>query len=157
MFHRLPDLPFGYGSGYFFQVGSSFIKLYGIDAPDPSQTCQDKRGNSYNCGEMSKAVLERIVHNKVIQCTPVGYGDKQGNFIATCMIEPDIDIGVVMVGSGWAVADRMQSSVYIPYEREAHQMKRGLWEGQFVAPWDARSQKNSVTRPKQKKKFWGLF
>lgn len=134
-------------SGYFFQVGSSMIKLYGIDAPDPVQMCQDKRGYSYACGEMAKATLERIVLNKLVHCVPVGYGDGDGNFVATCVIEPNIDLGVALVGSGWAVADRAQSLVYIPYEKEAHQMKRGLWEGKFVAPWEARKQKNVSPHP----------
>lgn len=146
-------------SAYLIKVGPSYIKLYGIDGPDPAQTCKDRMGQNYPCGVMSKEAMERLVLNKVLFCSPVG-GDNVGNFIATCRID-NVDIGAAIVYSGWAVADRSASKVYIPYEEDAHRKKQGLWEGKFIAPWDWRRMNNVIPSSNkqntQKKKLFGLF
>ncbi len=140
-------------SGYLIRIGNHFIKLYGIDAPDPSQTCLDKRGETYECGRESKKMLERLVLGKNIQCQTVG-GDYSGNYIATCTIN-DFDVGASMITVGWAVADRQVTQVYIPYEDEAHKKHQGLWSGKFVAPWEARAQyRQTRAKPTEEKGFW---
>lgn len=140
-------------SGYLMRIGSHFIKLYGIDAPDPSQTCLDKRGETYDCGRESKKMLERLVLGKNIMCQTVG-GDYNGNYIATCSIN-DFDVGASMVTVGWAVADRQVTDVYIPYEDEAHVKRLGLWSGKFMAPWEVRSRnRRAQTAPSEKSGFW---
>ena len=146
-------------SAYLIKVGPSYVKLYGIDGPDPAQTCKDRMGQDYPCGVMSRKAMERLVLNKIVFCSPVG-GDNNGNFIATCRID-HLDIGGAIVYSGWAVADRSASKVYIPYEQEAHIKKQGLWEGKFIAPWDWRRMNgfvpSSAQNKSQKKRFFGLF
>ena len=139
-------------SGYLFRIGKHFIKLYGIDSPDLKQTCLDKRGDSYACGRKTKMMLERLVLHKHVQCQIAG-GDYQGNYIATCKVG-SYDIGASLLKSGWGVADRAVSSVYIPYEGEAHRSKKGLWAGRFVAPWQARHHRTQTDTAKQKKGFW---
>ena len=140
-------------SGYLFKIGDHFIKLYGIDAPDPKQKCLDARGSRYNCGKQAKAMLERLIEGQNLTCQVAG-GDYRENFIATCQIR-DTDIGAAMVSAGWAVADRFVTDVYIPYEEQAHRKKAGLWAGKFVAPWDARVPKAQATRQqKSSEGFW---
>lgn len=142
-------------SGYLFQIGRHFVKLYGIDAPDPAQSCVDKRGEWYNCGRKSKMMLERLILGKRLICQVAG-GDYKGNFIATCKLR-DVDVGASMLTAGWAVADRTATPVYIPYEDEAHRNKAGLWAGKFVAPWDARhkhKQQEQTAAGQSQKGFW---
>lgn len=124
-------------SGYLFKIGSHFIKLYGIDAPDPAQVCRDRRDQEYDCGHEAKRRLERLILGKTLDCQVAG-GDYRENYIATCTIQ-GVDVGVGMVSVGWAVADRAVSTVYIPYENEARSKHLGLWAGKFVAPWQARA------------------
>ena len=144
-------------SGYLFRMGPHFVKLYGIDAPDPRQTCLDKRGATYNCGHKSKLMLERLIFGKRLTCQIAG-GDYRENYIATCKIQ-NTDVGVSMLTAGWAVADRNITSVYTPYEEQAHQKKMGLWAGKFVAPWQARAQNRILQQNALAKKsdegFWG--
>lgn len=120
-------------SGYLFRIHNSFIKLYGIDTPDPKQTCLNAHGETYSCGHTAKVKLERLILNKPIQCQAVGT-DGKGNYIATCTIAGH-DLGAAMTAIGWAVADRSTSAVYIPYEQQARANNLGLWAGKFVAPW----------------------
>jgi len=144
-------------SGYLFKMGTHFIKLYGIDSPDPKQKCFDGRNEEYDCGHTSKLMLERLVLGKKISCQIVG-GDYKENYIATCRIH-NIDIGAGMVSAGWAVADRTISKAYIPYEEDAHKKKTGLWRGKFVAPWQARQSRttNPPTSAPQKEFWENLF
>ena len=141
-------------SGYLFKMGDHFIKLYGLDAPDPKQKCLDARGSRYDCGKQAKMMLERLIQGRNLTCQIAG-GDFRENFIATCQLR-NTDIGVAMVSAGWAVADRTVTDVYIPYEEQAHRQKAGLWAGKFVAPWDARAPKTQPTQSqKQTTGFWG--
>ena len=144
-------------SGYLFRIGQHFVKLYGIDAPDPRQTCLDKRGATYNCGHKSKVMLERLILGKNLACQVAG-GDYRKNYVATCKIYKT-DVGVSMLTAGWAVADRTATSVYIPYEEQAHKKKVGLWAGKFVAPWQARAQSRLQLQKNisenSKDSFWG--
>lgn len=123
-------------SGYLFRLNNHFIKLYGIDAPDPSQTCIDRAGEKYPCGKLAKNKLKQLIFNKEIQCSLLAT-DGAGNYVATCKMDI-YDIGAVMVSSGWAVANRISTDVYIPYEQKARQKRSGLWEGKFTAPWLSR-------------------
>lgn len=139
-------------SGYLFRIDSHYIKLYGIDTPDPKQKCFDNNGKEYNCGSQSKSMLERMILNKKVSCQIVG-GDYSGNYIATCKIKKT-DIGVGMLTVGWAVADRKSTSVYIPYEEKAHKARLGLWAGHFVAPWKERQRVQESTNASSKGGFF---
>jgi endonuclease YncB( thermonuclease family) len=63
--------------------------------------------------------------------------DQAGHLIAVCTIGP-YDLAALMVRKGWALADRRYASDYVDEEEEAKAAKRGLWKGQFVAPWEWR-------------------
>ncbi len=123
-------------TGYLFRIKNHFIKLYAIDAPDPKQTCLDRQGAVYPCGQLAKNKLKKLIMNKKLKCSLVAT-DGMDNYVATCKMG-EYDIGAVMVSSGWAVANRASTNVYVPYEHEARQHKKGLWEGKFVAPWKFR-------------------
>ncbi len=144
-------------SGYFFKLGKHYIKLYGIDAPDPKQTCKNKHGSDYNCGHQAKVMLEKMILGKNISCKIAGSDMKQ-NYIAVCQYQ-GVDIGAALVSAGWAVANRIETDVYIPYEEDAHIKKSGLWAGKFVAPWKARQKQKNIQSQSQKESgfFEGLF
>ena len=142
-------------SGYLFKIGKHYVKLYGIDTPDPRQKCLNNRGENFDCGHVSKLMLERLSLGRETKCHVLG-GDYNGNYIATCQIQ-GFDIGGSMVLAGWAVADREVSSVYIPLEEKAHQAREGLWAGKFVAPWQdraSRAKRKIRLRQKEPEKFW---
>ncbi len=126
-------------AGYLIRIQGSYVKLYGIDAPDPRQQCEDKRGQLYDCGHTAKLKLEKLVLGRHVVCRVTG-GDNRGNYVAACKMG-DYDIGAGMVAAGWAVADRRLSTVYVPYENAARAEKKGLWVGRFEAPWQARAKK----------------
>ncbi len=110
------------------------IQLFGIAAPDISQTCADASGRGYKCGQQAISWLTGWLANNEIKCHILGEDDR-GVLTAVCMLGP-YDIGAALVNAGWAVADTRQTQVYIPYQNQALANKRGLWQGEFYMPWD---------------------
>ena len=64
--------------------------------------------------------------------------DRFGRIVAVCFIAEGLDLGKEMVRTGWALAYRHYSTEYIGAEGEAQEARRGMWRGEFIAPWDWR-------------------
>lgn len=144
-------------SGNIFKLGGNYLKLYGVDVPNIKQTCVDKRGETYNCGQMAKQRLEKLLLNKNIVCQTVSrYAQNQ--YVVTCALK-GYDVGATMVAVGWAIADRHVTDAYVPYENEARSQKLGLWAGKFIAPWVYRQRVIDASAQEQQKSgfFQGLF
>ena len=121
-------------SGDTLTLNNRVIKLFGVAAPDISQTCADASGRGYKCGQQAIAWLSSWLANNEIKCHVLGQDDR-GVLTAVCMLGP-YDIGAALINAGWAVADTRQTQVYVPYQNQALTNKRGLWQGEFYMPWD---------------------
>lgn len=142
-------------SGDQFRIGNTWVRLFGIDAPEIQQTCTDPHGRAYNCGYTVARKLKELLGNDEVNCSIVS-ANGQGNVVATCSIG-EFDLGAAMVESGWAVALRNVTPVYIPYEDNARQKQLGLWAGKFYMPWEwiaqqqqMQAEKSTVKVPKIK-------
>lgn len=122
------------------------IKLYGIAAPDITQTCANKTGAAYNCGQQAALWLKSWLGDNPVTCRIMKQNDN-GLMIGTCSLGK-YDIGAALVNAGWAVAYTKQTSVYVPYEQNAEQNGYGLWQGKFYKPWDWEALKHQ--KPKYK-------
>ena len=112
------------------------LRLAGIDAPEPRQTCADAQGKLYNCGRVSEMALAEKLVGKIVTCSEVVSG-RTGGAIAICRLGEE-DLGAWMVREGLAVAERAGEVRYGAEEAAAKQAKRGLWAGSFTMPWDLR-------------------
>ena len=121
-------------SGDTLTLNNRVIKLFGVAAPDISQTCADASGRGYKCGQQAIAWLSSWLADNEIKCHVLGQDDR-GVLTAVCMLGP-YDIGAALINAGWAVADTRQTQVYVPYQNQALTNKRGLWQGEFYMPWD---------------------
>ncbi len=118
------------------KVSGDTIRLDGIDAPEKRQQCRDSTGEAYNCGVVAtEALREKVAENSVF-CEQTGE-DYYGRIIGTCYLG-ELDLNGWMVHQGHALAYREYSEKYIPEEQEAREAERGLWAGEFVAPWEWR-------------------
>ena len=115
------------------EVGTARFRLYGIDAPDPRQTCEI-RGRSYKCGHVSKTALMDLVAGVKIRCVPLAKAES-GTRWATCYAG-GYDLAEGMVHTGWALAMSRNGGKYLRIERQAEQARRGLWQGRFIRPWE---------------------
>ena len=117
------------------RIGSTTIRLYGMDAPETRQTCE-RAGNSWPCGEESSRKLSQLVGEKMVLCYEIDR-DRYGRVVAICRVG-DIELGAAMVMSGLALAYRQYGAEYVKHETAAKDAARGMWSGDFVAPWDWR-------------------
>jgi endonuclease YncB( thermonuclease family) len=119
------------------EVGGERVRLYGIDAPELDQTCRWPN-KVIPCGRIaSTAAMDLIAGVDRVVCETRGR-DASGRWIATCTAD-GFDIGRNMVHTGWALADRRQSTAYVEVEDQARNAGRGLWKGEFVPPWEWRN------------------
>lgn len=117
------------------EIGSTRIRLYGIDAPESDQTCQ-RGGKVYGCGRDAAFALADLVKNNTVTCTQKDT-DRYGRTVAVCRVG-NTDVNGWMVAQGHALAYRAYSTDYVPQEAAARQARRGLHAGIYVEPWNYR-------------------
>ena len=123
------------GDGDSLTIGEVRVRLFGIDAPELSQTCQ-KSGQAWACGRAAADRLSNLVSGREVRCLPTGL-DVHGRVVARCSAG-GIDLNRTMVATGYAVAFRRYSMDYVSAEQSAKLGKKGLWAGTFEMPSDVR-------------------
>jgi endonuclease YncB( thermonuclease family) len=125
------------------QIGTSRIRLGGIDAPSVDQLCLNNAGDRWTCGVASRDELTKHADNKVWTCH-VQQTDRRGRLIARCEVDGE-DIQKWMVANGWALSFTRVSHDYDADEKAARESKAGMWQGAFIAPWDWRIRNKKTT------------
>jgi endonuclease YncB( thermonuclease family) len=117
--------------------GTFNVRLYGIDAPELHQSCQDGQANAYPCGQEAKDTLRHLVQGKTVECRAREH-DKYGRTLAVCQVD-GVELNHEMIRLGWAVAYDRHGFVYVLAERDARKHQRGIWYGSFENPSDYRA------------------
>jgi len=131
------------------EVAGKRVRLFGIDAPEATQTC-DRSGAAWACGRASEEHLRGLIGGDAVTC----HGQKRdvyGRLLAVCHVA-GAELNRVMVAGGWATAFRRYSSDYVADEMRARAAKAGLWSSNFIAPEDYRRAEDAQTarqRPRQ--------
>lgn len=133
-------------SGDTLILNGHYFRLFGIDAPENNQTCSDGSGRSYACGRQAAAWLSGWLQDNTLECR-VMQQDQNGNMAGVCSLGA-YDIGAALVNAGWAVAYTKYTDIYVPYQIQAQENARGLWQGEFYMPWDWRKLQNRKTNIK---------
>ena len=119
--------------------GDLRIRLFGIDAPELKQQCADQDGVLWSCGAAARYQLNALIKkNKDLQCS-LHDVDRYGRLVMQCF-NGTTDIGAAMVLSGYALAYRHFSDLYIAEEEKAKIALKGIWRGVFTPPWEWRHQ-----------------
>ena len=119
-------------------ISGNKIRLNGIDTPEKNQTCR-RAGITWRCGYEATETLRNWTYTKEVRC--IGdTKDRYGRLIANCFVD-GYNVNARLVYEGLALAYRKYSKQYVPEEDKARAAKRGLWAGEFVAPWDWRKGK----------------
>ncbi len=113
------------------EIGGVRIDLYGIDAPEPAQTCE-KGGKRYRCGEVATEALRKQITGPV-RCTKAD-GGTSDRIAAKCTMGY-LNLNAWMVTNGYAVADVKNARDYVAKEAKARRALRGVWHGRFEYPW----------------------
>lgn len=121
--------------GETLEVGGKRFRLWGIDAPDPRQTCVIRK-REYNCGRISTTALMDLVAGVNVTCRPVA----KSKGVARCYAG-GYELSEGMIHTGWALAMPRDHARFAPIEKRAAAKRHGLWQGEFVMPWDWRAKK----------------
>jgi len=116
------------------RIGATRVRLWGIDAPETTQSCDD---NHYPAGLLATVQLARLMSGHKIECEDRGK-DRYGRTIGLCRAD-GVDVSAEMVRQGWAWAFLRYSSDYVAQEREAREAKRGVYAHNCKVPWDWRA------------------
>lgn len=122
--------------GDLVSVSGQDIRLFGIDAPDKEQRCKNVRGVEYDCFELSRTALERLIGGQPVDCTLKPSPPTQKLGVCT---GGGRDLAALMVLTGYALAYRPVADDYAAEEVRAMSYRRGLWAGRVEPPWLWRS------------------
>ncbi|MGI9479611.1 MAG: thermonuclease family protein [Hyphomicrobiaceae bacterium] len=138
---KLPDIT-GRGravTGDTLRIGRRLVQLAGIEAPEISQVCRDRRKRAWRCGQSARRALRRVLGRKRVVCSDVTKADG-GRFRATCQIGKK-DVAAEVVRKGYAFAQGALFKTYAEVEAVARDAKRGVWQGKAQRPADFRAQR----------------
>ncbi len=121
------------------KFGPQLIRLFGIDAPEKGQSCDDGK---WFPGPLAKKALENFIANRPVACKQVDYDARNNRPLARCFAGDD-DVQAMMVSAGWAWSSRLYSDRYAPEEREAVAQKLGVHGHRCVPPWEWRAQQRA--------------
>lgn len=117
-------------------VGTTRVRLEGIDAPESAQSCHRQVIGNWACGQAATNFLRSLVEGRAIECQNRG-PDKYGRTLAICFLgEQDINAALVREGLAWAFV--RYSTTYVALEQEARAAGRGIWATENTPAWDYR-------------------
>ena len=119
------------------EIKGQRVRLQGIDAPEKRQSCRDASGKSYSCGVAATEALRHRVGGSNVSCALEAERDRHGRALGVCSLG-GADLNAWLVSEGHALAYRRYSLKYVDQEEAARAARRGIWAGEFVAPWDWR-------------------
>jgi hypothetical protein len=120
-------------------VAGHRVRLFGIDAPEASQSCADEP-----CGRQATQALRSRIRGSPVSCEQRDV-DHYGRIVAVCRADGG-DLGAWMVGNGWAVAYVEYSTDYVDAERNARLDERGIWQAgnAIEKPWEFRQRQRAA-------------
>lgn len=117
-------------------VDGQRVRLFGVDAVEKNQICQDGTGKDWPCGRQASEDLDRAIGGRDVRCIS-HETDRYGRAVADCEIA-GMSINYWVVQQGWAVAYTRYSRAYEQVEAEARAKRSGIFAGTFDAPEDWR-------------------
>jgi endonuclease YncB( thermonuclease family) len=118
------------------EINGVRVRLWGIDAFEHAQTCQQP-GGSYSCGRAASQVMEELTRNQYVRCSQRDT-DRYKRVVAQCFVGTT-DLGQALVLKGWAFDyTHYSGGFYKDAQAGASEARRGAWRGSFQWPWDYR-------------------
>jgi endonuclease YncB( thermonuclease family) len=124
-------------SGDRLRIDGTVVTLEGIEAPEPSQSCERKSG-TWRCGAAAKDALANLIRGRRITCEIVDEDEtgKRGRCEAR-----GADIARALVRNGNVFSNGGFLSRYASAESKAQSEKIGLWSGTPERPQDYRDKR----------------
>lgn len=119
-----------------FDLGTTRIRLWGVDAIEGAQACR-LNGSTWGCGEEARRRLTAFLGSADVVCEPKDR-DKYGRTVAACS-SGGRDVGAWLVAEGFALDyPEYSNGFYRDQQVKAQAEKRGIWQSEFEMPWEWR-------------------
>lgn len=128
--------------GDLISVNGTPVRLYGIDAPDLGQICRTRTGRPYDCGEASRAMLDRLIGAAQVSCTIYARLATDAE-VGRCFVGRT-DIAAALVRRGWAFSQPSLSNRYERPQARAQAREVGVWSGRAARPWVWRNRRRQT-------------
>ena len=131
-----------------FMKGTEVL-LFGIDAMEADQTCQNEKGKPYTCGAAATQALQELVQMDQVICMPLVTINER-RILAMCELLGDEappqtpqefltgyrpnGLSRLMVVSGHAIGIGRGLEVFREEQEQAQTLRKGIWQGSFVPP-----------------------
>lgn len=79
------------------KFGRQRVRLFGIDAPEKGQTCDD---GQWRPGPLARKALQDFIGGRPVNCRQVDYDDRNDRPVAQCYAGDD-DLQSMIVSAGW--------------------------------------------------------
>lgn len=123
-------------SGDTLSISGTVIKLEGIEAPAPSQSCLNKGGRSWDCGNSAVTALKRLTRGRTVTCEQRG---GSGNTPIAYCTAGGTDLAASLVRNGHVFAEAGLFTRYSSTEGAAKTEGLGIWKGRAERPADWRA------------------
>ena len=121
------------------RVGRTTVRLSGIEAPVPGQTCESANAAAWRCDAAARDALARALAKGRVRCK-LGSEDDDGRRFGDCHTG-EKDIAAELVNGGHVFATSGLFTTYGSLESAARANKVGVWGGEAARPDDYRAQK----------------
>lgn len=131
-------------------LGGSELKLFGIDAVEDGQVCQDAAGDDYACGRQATQALQSLLQQHLVVCLPF-FAIGENRLVAHCEVVPGGEfeplsplrfveehrpnnLSRLMVAKGHALAVGVGARLFGAEQDQAQRLRQGIWQGSFQPP-----------------------
>ncbi|MCR5881209.1 thermonuclease family protein [Phenylobacterium sp. J367] len=66
-----------------FSIGAERVRLWGVDAPEGRQVCQNAKGQGYACGDVARDQLVGLIGGRIVRCE-IRDRDPYGRAVSRC-------------------------------------------------------------------------
>jgi endonuclease YncB( thermonuclease family) len=115
-----------------FKVLGRTVRVAGVVAPEPNDTCKRQDGTDWPCGRTALYSFRMFLGGRSIECF-FPYADTAVEITAPCRVG-HVDLGLWLLKTGWAKPGAYATDEYIKASEEAHCYRRGLWRGEVKVP-----------------------
>jgi endonuclease YncB( thermonuclease family) len=120
------------------EIRGTRIRLWGIDAPESDQLCQNENSEHYRCGQKAANDLDAMIARRPVSCVDIDERS-YNRTVAVCTVA-GTDIADWLVRKGLALDwPQYSKGAYADAQSEAKGKERGIWSGSFVEPWRYRA------------------
>ncbi|WP_186394905.1 thermonuclease family protein [Stappia sp. TSB10GB4] len=109
-----------------FRAKHLTIRLAGIDAPGPEETCPSRLGGTWPCGMRARTALRGLVLRHAVTCEDM-QDTPAGVVLARCRRQ-GTDLAAWLVAQGWARPGEGAGEELFAAAAAAREARRGIWQ-----------------------------